>query len=682
MKKLSIYLMLVLAGLFMIACGPEDNEFAGLKKAEADGAVVIPGFNASELGVINLNNIEVSDTLNVQVFKISESALPEGVVLSKGEIVFADGTILPATADGKVSGTALSAIIAAIHGLRPEARTEVGTVYLYAVQNGAAVKINAGEVTFQVVPKAPEIESVYYFTGTLNGWDNGNTDYELSNGGLDPYEYPEFTMRLPAPEDGGDIEFKITPGSMIGTGDWSKCLASDGEGKFAYNNGGDGGNLKITAVEGAAFYKVTFNMLDFTYTVSAGFATPETWYLIGSCIGDGSWGNNSFDNVGTSLFPLARVSGTTISYTGYFTTDGFKLIKTPGSWNDQWGQGSNGYVKNDGGSGNITVPSAGYYTVTLNTMTDELTIEPANITPATYEVGMAGSFNGWSFEAMTRCPGNDHLWKAEMTLKSAEKAKFLIDGWSVNWGATDFPSGIGEQNGADIPLEKGNYIVIFNDITGGYNFIRTDAEEEPVKEPEIWYLIGSCIGDGSWDNKSFDNVGISLFPLACSDANTLSYTGYFNTDGFKLIKTPGSWDDQWGQGSDGYVKNDGGSGNITVPSAGYYTVTLNTATDQLTVVPADITPESYAVGVAGTFNGWSYQAIDLCPGSEHLWRAELTFNEDTGLKFLIDGWSVNWGAGDFPSGMGVQNGADIPVKSGSYIVVFNDITGGYNFIKK
>ena len=130
------------------------------------------------------------------------------------------------------------------------------------------------------------------------------------------------------------------------------------------------------------------------------------------------------------------------------------------------------------------------------------------------------------------------------------------------------------------------------------------------------------------------------------------------------------------------MKNDGGSGNITVPSAGYYTVTLNTATDQLTVVPADITPESYAVGVAGTFNGWSYQAIDLCPGSEHLWRAELTFNEDTGLKFLIDGWSVNWGAGDFPSGMGVQNGADIPVKSGSYIVVFNDITGGYNFIKK
>ena len=676
--------MLALAGVFMTACGPEDNEFAGLKKAEADGAVVIPGFTASELGVINLNNVEVSEALDVPAFTTSKEALPEGVALSKGEIKFEDGTSLPATADGKVSGTALSDYVASIYGLRPEVRSVASTIYLYAVQNGAAVKINAGDVTLQVVPKAPEIESVYYFTGTLNNWDNGNTDYELSNGGLDPYENPVFTMRLPAPEDGGDIEFKVTPGSKIGTGDWNKCLASDGEGKFAYNNGGDGGNLKITAVEDAVYYKVSFDMLEQTYTVSAGFANPETWYLVGGCIGDGSWGNSSFDNVGTSLFPLSRISGTTISYTGYFTTDGFKLIKTPGSWSEQWGKGTNGYVKNDGGSGNITVPAAGYYTVTLNTMTDELTIVAADITPESYEVGIAGSFNGWSFEAMTRCTGNDHLWKTEMTATASVEAKFLIDGWSVNWGATDFPSGIGTQNGPNIPVAKGNYIVIFNDITGAYNFIRTDAEEEeePVSEPEVWYLVGSCIGDGSWGNNSVDNVGTSLFPLAISGANTISYTGYFTTDGFKLIKTPGSWSDQWGQGSDGYVKNDGSSSNITVPAAGYYTVTLNTATDQLSVAPADITPENYEVGMAGSFNDWSFQGMARCTGSEHLWKAEMNVENNVDAKFLIDGWSVNWGATDFPSGIGTQNGPNIPVAKGNYIVIFNDITGGYNFVKK
>ena len=85
---------------------------------------------------------------------------------------------------------------------------------------------------------------------------------------------------------------------------------------------------------------------------------------------------------------------------------------------------------------------------------------------------MAGSFNDWSFQGMTLCTGSEHLWKAEMNVENNVEAKFLIDGWSVNWGAGAFPSGIGEQNGANIPVKSGNYIVVFNDITGGYNFIK------------------------------------------------------------------------------------------------------------------------------------------------------------------------------------------------------------------
>jgi hypothetical protein len=622
------------------------------------------------------------------LINLSGAALPEGYLLSgiRAYVAPVDDTesepILLTSIDteGNFLKANIQEAVVKFFGPRPTARTLKARVYSDAVKDGQATLIDAGSVEITITPEAPEIEAAYYLTGTLNNWDNGNTDYELSNGGLDPFDNPVYTMRIPAPEDGSDITFKMTPASKIGTGDWSKCLAAgEKEGTFVYDNAG--GDLKITAVEDAAFYKVTFNMLELTYTVTAGFATPETWYLVGSCIGDGSWGNGSLADIGKSLFPLARISGTTISYTGYFTTDGFKLIKTPGSWADQWGMGDSGYVKNDGGSGNITVPSAGYYTVTLNTMTDDLTIEPTTVEPATYEVGMAGSFNSWSFEAMDKCTGSDHLWKAEKVFDGAQEVKFLIDGWSVNWGAAEFPSGMGEQNGPNIPAEGGSYIVIFNDITGGYNFIRTDAPEEPAKEPEIWYLVGSCIGNGTWSNTP-ENVGTALFPLAVISEDVVSYTGYFTTDGFKLIKTPGSWDEQWGQGANGYVKNDGGSGNITVPAAGYYTVTLNTATDQLTIEAADITPESYAVGVAGSFNSWSFQAIELCPNSEHLWKTELDFDGDSELKFLIDGWAVNWGAAEFPSGIGVQNGSNIPVKSGSYIIVFNDITGGYNFVKK
>ena len=200
---------------------------------------------------------------------------------------------------------------------------------------------------------------------------------------------------------------------------------------------------------------------------------------------------------------------------------------------------------------------------------------------------------------------------------------------------------------------------------------------------ETWYLVGGCIGDGTWSTGSVDNIGVSLYPMAATADGVVSYTGYFTTDGFKLIRDYDSWDNQWGY-SDGYVKNDGGSGNLWVDEAGYYTVTLDYRNDVLTIeaYTADITEYS-TMGVSGGFNSWGFEAIENATGSSHLWRYEISTDEDTELKFLTDSsWSVNWGASDFPSGVGVQNGSNIPVSAGSYVLIFNDIDGGYTFIEK
>lgn len=200
--------------------------------------------------------------------------------------------------------------------------------------------------------------------------------------------------------------------------------------------------------------------------------------------------------------------------------------------------------------------------------------------------------------------------------------------------------------------------------------------------PEIWYLVGGGIGDGSCSTGSVDNVGASLYPMAKLEYGVCSYTGEFTTDGFKLIKEYDSWADQWGY-SDGYVKNDGGSGNITVSEAGYYTVTLDYKNDVLSIEPYTSTVVEYsAIGVSGGFNSWGYEDMTLCTGSTHLWKYEFSSDSDTELKFLVNGWSPNWGAEDFPTGMGVNNGANIPVSAGSYIIIFNDIDGGYCFISK
>ena len=216
-------------------------------------------------------------------------------------------------------------------------------------------------------------------------------------------------------------------------------------------------------------------------------AAPELWYLVGECIGDGSWGNSA-DNIGKAIFPLMTLADETydkvtgkgvISYTGFFPGGkGFKLIKTPGDWNEQWGAGDAGYVKNDGGSGNITVAADGYYTVKLDTKNDVLTIDPYDGAPRAFtSMGMPGGYQDWNpggtlMDAMSTVVEN-HDWMKVMTFEENTELKFAANGgWAVNWGSNTFPVGTGVQNGANIPVEPGTYRIVFNDILGKYYFIR------------------------------------------------------------------------------------------------------------------------------------------------------------------------------------------------------------------
>ncbi len=222
------------------------------------------------------------------------------------------------------------------------------------------------------------------------------------------------------------------------------------------------------------------------YFVQLTDADPEIWYLIGSCIADGSWGST----IGTQIIPMYTIEGETydkvtgqgkIQYVGYLTTAGFKLILTPGSWTNQWGQGSSfgTFVKNDGGSGNITVPSNGYYTVTLNTATDELTVEAYTGTVTTYsQMLITGDFNSWGYTTTmnpvsTFSGAVNHDWYYDLDASSgATTAKFTTDAANTaTWSSTSFPRGTGVSNGGNIPVSQGSWRVIFNDITGQYTFI-------------------------------------------------------------------------------------------------------------------------------------------------------------------------------------------------------------------
>lgn len=218
-------------------------------------------------------------------------------------------------------------------------------------------------------------------------------------------------------------------------------------------------------------------------------ADPELWYLIGSCVGDGSWGSE----IGVSVYPMSPVEGGKfddatgkgpLTFTGYFTPElGFKLVRVPGEWADQWG-GVDGDIsqprlKDDTGEGaDFKVPSAGYYRIDLDSYTNTLTFTALDKAPTEHpQMLLAGDFNSWEVGTVTMSPvdtyegARPHVWMYDFSTSENTTLKFLVDSsWNPNWGGEKFPFGWGVGGGANIPVEAGNYRIIFNDITGYYHF--------------------------------------------------------------------------------------------------------------------------------------------------------------------------------------------------------------------
>lgn len=218
-------------------------------------------------------------------------------------------------------------------------------------------------------------------------------------------------------------------------------------------------------------------------------ADPEIWWLIGADIADGSWGSD----FGKCVIPMQTVAGAEydkktgqgeLTWTGYLAGKGFKIVMIPGKWDDQWGQGDSfgSYLHNDGGSGNITVPEAGVYTVTLNTATNTLNVEKYDGAPAVFSgMAISGSFNEWGDTEMTACSSDweNHDWYISHSFAAGDEVKIKQAGsWDFNKGGSfiNYSEGMyvyGEGNGPNLMIEEGgNYQIFFNDITGFIRFIK------------------------------------------------------------------------------------------------------------------------------------------------------------------------------------------------------------------
>lgn len=257
---------------------------------------------------------------------------------------------------------------------------------------------------------------------------------------------------------------------------WSLTITlSNGEAKFRANNSWDvnwgnnsfpggtsfqnGANIPVPAGE----YEVTFN--DFTREYFFRNLNPVTYAtvgIIGSATTEG-W------NASTPMKPGS--SANAWSLTTYLTAGELKF-RANNSWDVNWGGTafpSGSAIPN---GPNIQIPESAYYSISFDDQASTYSITKLN--PATYAtVGIIGTAtsNGWDSSTPMNVQPDGHTWKLTNTRLFNGEAKFRANNsWTVNWGATAFPSGTGTQDGPNIPVPAGFYDITFNDVTREYSF--------------------------------------------------------------------------------------------------------------------------------------------------------------------------------------------------------------------
>ena len=617
-----------------ISCNEKFDDWATPQGYEPEEAPEVELTTSDNEKSINLGEVE-ADTIQLMSVGLD---MPEGYVLdsyvaklyAKGEseddstqVLIAD---VPVTDDGRVAIADLQSIVGNYYGLRPTARDVILKAYakvFTSAKKEVCLKSNTISIELSLTPQAPVIEQAYYLTGTLNGWDNTNTDYKLTNDGSDPYENPVFKLRFAAPADGSDVEFKMTPESGLG-GDWSGCLAAGTEeGKFNYNN--EGGNFVIKANPDALYYELTFNMLDQTWGVTPiGF--NEFIYEIG---GESGWATNH-----------ALAGNGSGQYVGfYYLNSEFKFKPNEDNWDGDYekveGTAYEGTLSEQG-AGNVDAPEAGFYKidVDLAAMTYKLTAITA--------IGIIGNGGDWNNDIDMTYNAEGGYWEVYTDLAAGEFKFRANHDWAINWGGTFDDL---QQDGANL-----------NVATAGKYFVR---------------LFLGCPGKQRCSISSFsENIyeiggesGWSTSHLLLGNGNG-QYQGIYYLNGeFKFKPNADNWDGDYekveGTAYEGTLAEQG-AGNIDAPEAGVYVIDVDLAamTYKLTALTA--------VGIIGNGGDWNND-IDM------------TYNVDAGcfevttelaageFKFRANhDWAINWG-GSFDNL--TQDGSNLSVaEAGTYKV--------------
>ena len=282
-------------------------------------------------------------------------------------------------------------------------------------------------------------------------------------------------------------------------------------------------------------------------------------------------------------------------------------------------------------------------------------------------IGIIGSATptGWDSDTDMQevSPG---VYEIVMTLVSGAVKFRADDAWTVNWGSNSFPSGVGTQGGADIPVQPGTWKIRFEFPSGAYSFTTAVTYSSVASS---LYLLGT-FNDFQGDAYEFNLVGDNTWELT----EILLKPG----DLVKFSEGPNFMGQNWGD-NDGDGKAELFGSNITFnqpEGEAYYKVTFNDKTRLYSFQFAKY-PSIGIIGSA-TPTGWDSDT-DLENKGNGIFQVKMTLT-DGFVKFRAeDSWTTNWGGSTFPSGTLVQGGSDIAVTAGTYNITFDRVNLTYNF---
>lgn len=407
----------------MVSCTEDYTDWGNPQSNPKEEAVSFGNGSVTPVDVINLADVK---TEKVKVASIVAPTSSNAAYTPTYKINIG-GRAFDIDAEGNMAKADLVNYIVDKFGKRPTERDIDATLDAWVSNGVTAVKMATSE-KFQIkaIPEAPVIDEGYYLVGDMfttedgvNGWNTISDKQTFKHSDKDVYEDPIFTITFETTK--ADQYWKIIPKANVDAGNIDASAAGvvgpkvDGEDSMTGSL--TNGDAKAGKIAKAGKYKLTLNMMDYTYTFEEVKYDPFIYFI------------GSTDKWTKADQKLALVDDAKGVYTGFvYLADPnnagyeFKFQRKAGDWDRAIAASDFVTFKESAigaANGNLGVKDGeGVYYMDVNL--SEGTIEATKVET----MGLIGKFQEWD-----ETKDVPMTWNAEEYCFEVTNAGVTADGW-------------------------------------------------------------------------------------------------------------------------------------------------------------------------------------------------------------------------------------------------------------